>query len=487
MTADEQSPTNPPSPELRPPGAPSQADAGNTGQHGLLWGALITVVLLGLAVVLVLPKIVSAPGQVESAADQPVHPAAPETSSTRDDAAQALQDFLHTRARLELANAPVWGDPEWSQAIEGASRGNDLFAQSQFSNATEVLTDSNQLLVQLEGEKGQRLESALNTAWQALQNDESETASGFFELALAIETDNESAIAGAEQARFRPEVLRLMTAGASALSMGELNDAQALYFDAVELDGVYKPAELALQDVTGQIIDLTFRDAMSRALSAIEAEQLQTAETALQQAASLKPDEDVIRNTRYELAQLRQKLWLESQRQQAVKDVQNENWSAAVAVYRKVLAKVPQAAFAQQGLTFAQDRERLHRQIDHYLTDPTRVYSDQPRANAEQLLESAGQPPALEVHLTEKISRLQTLIAEAQRPLIITLQSDGLTLVQIYHVGKLGQFTSQQLELRPGTYTVVGSRPGYRDVRQTFTLKPGTARPVVDIRCEEPV
>jgi len=62
-----------------------------------------------------------------------------------------------------------------------------------------------------------------------------------------------------------------------------------------------------------------------------------------------------------------------------------------------------------------------------------------------------------------------------------------LTTVKIFHVGVLGQFTSQQLELRPGTYTVVGSRPGYRDVRQTLTVKPGPQQQAVDIRCEESV
>jgi len=69
----------------------------------------------------------------------------------------------------------------------------------------------------------------------------------------------------------------------------------------------------------------------------------------------------------------------------------------------------------------------------------------------------------------------------------VTLNSDGLTNVQIYHVGRLGQFISQQLDLRPGTYTVVGSRPGYRDVRQTLTVKPGQAQLALDIRCEESV
>jgi hypothetical protein len=153
-----------------------------------------------------------------------------------------------------------------------------------------------------------------------------------------------------------------------------------------------------------------------------------------------------------------------------------------------VLQRVPGAAFASQGLAVAEDRERLHQQLDHYLENPSRLYADEPRANAEKLLRSAADPPAAEVRLAEKIRRLQALMAEATTPRTVTLQSDGLTNVQIYRVGRLGHFISQQLELLPGTYTVVGSRPGYRDVRRTLTVMPGNGQvAALDIRCEEPV
>jgi hypothetical protein len=57
----------------------------------------------------------------------------------------------------------------------------------------------------------------------------------------------------------------------------------------------------------------------------------------------------------------------------------------------------------------------------------------------------------------------------------------------IYHVGRLGRFQSRRLELRPGNYTAVGSRPGYRDVRRVFSVRPGEPPPPVQLRCEEPV
>jgi len=454
---------------------------------------MVLVVILGLGVLFVLPEMVSDPGQnvVETVPPQvtgsPAQSPVSEPEATQDDAQQALQEFLRTRARLEVANAMIWGEPQWSQAIEAAEKGNDHFSQRQFAAATEALTTATGLLNLLEPERGQRFAAALESGWQALEVNDSSSALAYFELAKAMDEGSLDALEGMERARVRPDVLRLMASGGVALSNDELALAQETFSEAVTLDAAYEPAVTALQEVSEEINERAFNDAMSRALSALEAEQVDVADTALKQAASLKPDAEVVKNTRWELVQIRQKLWLQDQRRAVELAESKEDWSAAVAIYDVVLTSMPQTAFARQGQTRARDRQRLHQQLDHYLMDPTRVYSDQPRANAEKLLESAANPPAGETMLAEKINRLQALIILATTPTTVTLNSDGLTSVQIYHVGRLGQFVEQQVELRPGTYTVVGSRPGYRDVRHTLTVKPGAEQPSLDIRCEESV
>ena len=493
MAPDEQAQKSQQRPELRPPGSHAQPGSDNKGKHGLLWVALSVVVVLGLVVVLVLPKLINgtadeAPVVVAAPVQtKPTLPSEQSLASSRIKAEQALQKLLQTRARLELANIEAWGEPEWSLALEGAAKGDRLFGQREFSMAVEAFTESLELMLLLESERGQRLANALDSGWQALAINDSKSAMAFFETAMAIDEENEDALSGLEQARARPDVLRLMASGDQALASGDLLNARTAYLEAITLDAAYEPAANVLNDTNEQITELAFRDAMSRALAALDAEQVETAEAALRQAASLKPDEQVVGDTRVQLAQTRQRLWLASQRQSAAADERKENWSRAVATYREVLTRVPQAAFARQGLAHAQDRERLHQQLDHYLADPSRVYSDEPLANAEQLIESAGTPPAGETHLAEKIRQLERLIDQAKTPLLIMLNSDGLTNVQIYHVGRFGRFTSQQLELRPGTYTVVGSRPGFRDVRQTLTVTPGSGTQMLDIRCEEPI
>ena len=65
------------------------------------------------------------------------------------------------------------------------------------------------------------------------------------------------------------------------------------------------------------------------------------------------------------------------------------------------------------------------------------------------------------------------------------IESDGHTELTLSRVGALGALTHHSLELLPGTYTVTGSRRGYRDVRRQFTVKAGEPGPIVSLRCEE--
>ena len=89
--------------------------------------------------------------------------------------------------------------------------------------------------------------------------------------------------------------------------------------------------------------------------------------------------------------------------------------------------------------------------------------------------------------LNHQLEAFRQLVKEAQIQIKVTLVSDNLTEVSVYRVRRLGRFTAQELLLRPGRYTVVGTREGYKDVRQEILVKPGEAPPKVTIACREKV
>jgi hypothetical protein len=59
--------------------------------------------------------------------------------------------------------------------------------------------------------------------------------------------------------------------------------------------------------------------------------------------------------------------------------------------------------------------------------------------------------------------------------------------VSVQRVGNFGAFTRRELSLKPGRYVAIGSRAGYRDVRQEFTVMPSSTTVIVSIRCTETI
>ncbi|MDX1502887.1 MAG: hypothetical protein R3325_11050 [Thermoanaerobaculia bacterium] len=164
-----------------------------------------------------------------------------------------------------------------------------------------------------------------------------------------------------------------------------------------------------------------------------------------------------------------------------------EAWTAAVAAYRAALEIEPTAAFAQAGLRRAGSRADLAARLDGHLARPGRLAADTVLEEARELLEMAAAVESPGPRHQSQVEALRALVAEAEVAVEVELVSDGLTEVAIHHVGRLGRFTRRELELRPGEYTVVGTRRGYRDVRLTLVVSAGAAPEPLIVRCREPV
>ena len=475
-------------PPLHPPGTVAQSSVETVPSYRWIWIALAVAFLLSLLVVLVLPQLVSAPtGVTEETVVVESSALVKPNAEARADAEQTLQQFLQLQARLELGNAPVWGEPVWSGAIKLAVSGDRMFGERRFADAASTYADALHRLEQLDGEQEQIFTSALEAGLSALEANDSETAQKQLELALAVKPGHELATRGLARAQVRSDVLQRMTDGEVAERNGDLEAAGVDYGDALQLDNDYAPARSSLERVSTRLTDINFRAAMSRMLTAMDKGQLNEAGKALEDAALLKPDDGVVHDARQRLTQARQHSSLAVLRRNAAAKVRDEDWQGAAAVYKKALKIDANAGFARDGLARAEARIKLHQQFDHYLNDPQRLYSAGPLENAQTLLSTAGAAPDSEPRLANKINRLEQQVAVVRVPVQVQLLSDDQTDIVIYRVARLGHFIRHQLELRPGTYTVVGSRPGYRDVRKVFSVLPGQAPPSVDIRCEEPV
>jgi hypothetical protein len=162
-----------------------------------------------------------------------------------------------------------------------------------------------------------------------------------------------------------------------------------------------------------------------------------------------------------------------------------EEWRAAVGEYDAALAIDAHVSFAIEGRLRAVRRAALSDALDRHVASPQRLSAEPVAREAEALVERArGEEPA-GPRLEGQIRALEQALGAARTTVAVVIESDGLTEVSVSRVGPLGRMTRRTLELRPGEYTAVGSREGYRDVRRRFSVSPGGPSAPVVVRCEE--
>jgi hypothetical protein len=164
---------------------------------------------------------------------------------------------------------------------------------------------------------------------------------------------------------------------------------------------------------------------------------------------------------------------------------EREDWAGALREYEAALAVDPHVAFAVEGRARAAQRAALAEALAFHAANPGRLPADAVAREADAVLERARDVETPGPRHRAQVDALETALAAARTPVAVVLESDGLTELTLSRVGMLGTLKQRTVELRPGTYTVVGSRRGYRDVRRQFTVVPGAPPPAVRVLCEE--
>jgi hypothetical protein len=163
----------------------------------------------------------------------------------------------------------------------------------------------------------------------------------------------------------------------------------------------------------------------------------------------------------------------------------SERWSEALLRYDSLLARDATIKFARDGRVRVAPRAELSRRIENILANPTRLSAPEVRREAQRLLTQAATIKETVTVLAGQSDRLRDALRLYETPILAVLESDGLTAVSVQRVGNFGTFTRRELSLKPGRYVAIGTRAGYRDVRQEFVVTPGTTNLVVSVRCSE--
>jgi hypothetical protein len=229
-----------------------------------------------------------------------------------------------------------------------------------------------------------------------------------------------------------------------------------------------------------------FKQAVARAMAALSEERFSSARLAVQEAMAIRPDDPVIVDLLEQVSRKELNAKLVDLRDKSIVYENEEKWQQAVNVCQQALKLSATAAFAVACKERAQERLELDIKLQSILAQPERLFSKGSLHEAIELrifvMSSLSPGPIL----AGQINHLSALIDQAEADVEVLIISDDFTDIVIYHVGRLGCFTRKWLVLATGNYTLVGSRQGFRDVRQTLHVRPDGEN-VFTVYCEEPI
>jgi len=308
-----------------------------------------------------------------------------------------------------------------------------------------------------------------------------------YRYALALMPNDAAAKLGIDRAQVCEQVFAHVSAGAKAEQGGDTATARREYQAALQLDPKSSAAHDALARLNGQADDSQFSRQLAAALEGLRSKRYSAAATALAAAERLHPDNADVQRLNLQLSEVRATERLQALKAEAAQDERNEQWSEALEAYRAMLAVDGTLALGVEGAKRSQDRMQLDAELAGYIEHPERLSSSEVREAADAALSRARILTDRGPRIETQISRVGVLLGQYESMVQVSLRSDGITDVTIYRVGALGRFAQRSVSLRPGKYTIVGSRLGYRDVRRELEVAPGEKDVVLEIRCEEQI
>lgn len=460
---------------------------------------LVATLALGLAAIILLPdEIPTTTAETVQAAAEPaavptiINP--PATTAIWDDpalletraAAQALQKKIEDQtAQLRGKGVERWGTERFASAVAQAETSAKAFASRDFAAARSGYETAAATLGTLIGEVPGRLSEALQAGRTSLAEADKARAQGAFELALALDPGNAAATRGLERLKSLDAVSVKLQTARRLEQANDVSGAESAYRAALQLDRDTEEAKQALARIESARTDEEFRRTLGEAFEALDRNNLGVAATRIARAQALRPGDGGVRQAASRLAEANRGGRLSQLQQEAQAQTAAEDWAGAEKTYRAALEIDPSVAFAREGLAIAEPRARLSAKMQDLINRPHRLTSIAVAEEADALVLQARAAQNPGPRLEEQVAALRLALDKAAEPVSLQLRSDEQTEVTVYRVGPLGRFATHELELKPGRYVAIGTRPGYRDVRREFEVSAGSTRPIVEVRCEE--
>ena len=425
------------------------------------------------------------------AADKATAPAtAPFAQLTLEQAQQTARDELGRFVEQQLQLEERFNLGDWSAAsMEGATDtallGDEYFQTQDYLNALanyQQAADQIEQTIQL----GQtKLAQAFDAATSAINELDPATAVRALAEARQIAPTESKIQALQRRLDVLPEIVILLRQGLNLGLQEQYAEALLKYAEIAALDPLTASLDARITEAKAGRQAQQLQQWLSDGFSHLDASNFVSARNAFNKVAAVAPDNSAALGGLEQVAQLYDVALIRQASADALEAMKDGTWDQAINAYQRVLDLDPNLRLGRAGIANAQEHKRINAVMSAVLAQPQRLSDPRLFNDAERALGRAQDLDSKPAAFADAIEGVEILLQQYREPVAVSFVSDNTIEVNLSNVGNLGRFTQRTLTLRPGTYTLRGSKIGCRDIYANITVLPNL--PPVEIFCTEPL
>ncbi|MBO6783638.1 MAG: hypothetical protein JJ899_10275, partial [Alphaproteobacteria bacterium] len=410
----------------------------------------------------------------------------PAGGNTDSAAPDPVREELRARFKTELAAfqeeiEPRVADPAFAtwdagaqhDILAGKNEAIDLFAQGRYGEAVSGLATARDVAETQIDARDRAFDDAFVDARQAYASDDVDSANLAISRARELKPDDPATVELAERIEQLPPVLAAIADAAVARTENDLHREADALARVLDLDPSRTVQATRLAEVQEMLREQAFATHVRDGFQAIEAGNVAAGRRSLAAARKLYRGRSETRSLSTRIEELARDQEFRRLVANAEKARASDDWETAESLYARAGAIEPDDPRVNGGYALAGDILALRAQVASYLASPERLSSKQVAQQARGTVSRVADIAELSPSLAQRGRELESLVAAYDREVAVRILSDGVTHISVRGVGHVGATNDRTIELRPGSYTFEGKRPGYRSKLVQVDIPPG--------------
>lgn len=399
------------------------------------------------------------------------------------------EEAFELRARIELLyptleelSSPPWEEEDFLSAVTDFNKGVDLYRDEYFSDALPKFKSAFDAFTELE-ERFQTTAEDKRAAIDGLfENSSYEIAVTELNSLLEWFPDDVDLVRLHGEATQGEQLKPLVEELQEHVSTGNFQEVEQLLpqfpdgFYEDDISNVRASLEAHRQDSS-------FNSSMTAAYESIEAEEWFLAEQVLESALLIRPNSTVAKELLEEVAENKRLDQVDELVQKMADAMTAERWEDVLVSVEEV-----EKLDVNEEYDFAIVVEEvdellaLEAELIEYKDFDFSSLNDSKRQDIKLLLDKTDH--LNDFDRTQPIRQyLEDTFTQYSTPVEVTIRSDNRTKLRIRPGKEIGSFRSKTLEVLPGTYEIVGTRKGFKQVTHKLEVKPDSESVEIKVEC----